>query len=1075
MAIGPGPWHLSCQDRLACKNDQEIEFWIPNADVNGACSKRRADVRLSDACILEAQHSWMSYNEVTERNEDYDKVGQRVIWLIDCTEYPASLHPVEIDGAWVLVFQRRWHVDAMRACDSVYADFGDLVFRIPMDCVRKYSVRVTEAWTWQTFPEHVREAPALRAVPVPAQSVLTVAQDPHGSGKTYHSTRMMVRTEEAPYRRYGQYLNFIVVTKPHSAKEVIYAEFRKQLEESSCRVQYAREEGKKYVTRFSRADGSEALCIFATVDAFLYNAGRNSSACMDRFVGLAKSIHEHGPQRMRANGVMRLAGERPRFNCRTLVVVDEASMLSEEYGHAISTIMLFCNADAHLAGDVQQSTASKRNLLHRVLTEHAAGVNTFFPGSEIVVRLGETVRRFNQHLVDFRNAVMASFHRIPGRPIRLPVASTAVEHAHGEYSVHLLELLSRSDGEESEPMKSNIRLIMDRVKGDVWQHGLLPADVLVVSPFVNNTLMLDALQSTLHTFWVDTLADAAYVQVVADRPEYAALVAHLGALCDRQLAWHSVLHRSEDGRPIDTRESRFATRIVSIHASQGDGRRAVYLVGLSEWRLKRFSCGELDIVYESLLNVAISRMKEIIRVFLEPVYDDIWQRFQAFMDVDVRARARPRLQGKSEFRLERADMLSAPDALSTEVERRIQDARCIAACTEVIPQLVDYRHPVVRMAVMNTVIWMNVAVHESLAKRWRAQAHTILRKVATLPVTCMQYTEYYAELTREERTCIPILVYTKDTACLFEQTRARIQDMLHVVQRHVRLWVGKGVATNVRTQFSPAHMVALHYAVEVVKLGRHATVKMDSLYDVARRYGQAVDGATSDETTAHHDHVDRVQHLLQQTQSHLGRDREWKIYRTVRLGQRSGAALHAFDLRAHVDHLVVTPTTATVLVLLPAIDEADIGRVSALATLYALVCMHPKHEAAHSTGTSTFQLLADRQIRVCLLALQEPAPIFVDLTDTIRENLQGITRWMREYVDSETRVDFPLAVQFADYFADFADARVGAQHIAALQHSRVPHYMAEAFCEANDIEELHALMQTNLASELRHFAASILG
>lgn len=42
-----------------------------------------------------------------------------------------------------------------------------------------------------------------------------------------------------------------------------------------------------------------------------------------------------------------------------------------------------------------------------------------------------------------------------------------------------------------------------------------------------------------------------------------------------------------------------------------------------EKKLTRFSDGRINLKYESLLNVAVSRMKEVVRVFLEPTYDDI--------------------------------------------------------------------------------------------------------------------------------------------------------------------------------------------------------------------------------------------------------------------------------------------------------------------------------------------------------------------------------------------------------------------------------------------------------------------
>ena len=78
-----------------------------------------------------------------------------------------------------------------------------------------------------------------------------------------------------------------------------------------------------------------------------------------------------------------------------------------------------------------------------------------------------------------------------------------------------------------------------------------------------------------------------------------------------------------------------ATHITSIHASQGTGRDCVILLGMTEGGLKRFS-GETDnLMYNSLINVALSRQKRFLCVGLENNGDDIWRRFKS-VNVDIR-------------------------------------------------------------------------------------------------------------------------------------------------------------------------------------------------------------------------------------------------------------------------------------------------------------------------------------------------------------------------------------------------------------------------------------------------------
>lgn len=73
---------------------------------------------------------------------------------------------------------------------------------------------------------------------------------------------------------------------------------------------------------------------------------------------------------------------------------------------------------------------------------------------------------------------------------------------------------------------------------------------------------------------------------------------------------YAIFHKSEEGTSINLDESNDATRIVSIYTSKGDGRPIVFIIGLSEQALIRFSGEANNLVYDSLIHVAITRMKK---------------------------------------------------------------------------------------------------------------------------------------------------------------------------------------------------------------------------------------------------------------------------------------------------------------------------------------------------------------------------------------------------------------------------------------------------------------------------------
>ncbi len=49
------------------------------------------------------------------------------------------------------------------------------------------------------------------------------------------------------------------------------------------------------------------------------------------------------------------------------------------------------------------------------------------------------------------------------------------------------------------------------------------------------------------------------------------------------------LHKNDEGKSINLKESENATRIMSIHASKGTGCEVVFLLGINEQTLRVFS------------------------------------------------------------------------------------------------------------------------------------------------------------------------------------------------------------------------------------------------------------------------------------------------------------------------------------------------------------------------------------------------------------------------------------------------------------------------------------------------------
>ena len=82
--------------------------------------------------------------------------------------------------------------------------------------------------------------------------------------------------------------------------------------------------------------------------------------------------------------------------------------------------------------------------------------------------------------------------------------------------------------------------------------------------------------------------------------------------------------------------------MVSIHTSKGDGRNVVFVIGIDENSLKRFSNESNNLVYDSLIHVSLTRMKKKLYVRFVNNGDDISKKFSKFIcDKDIDSDIRP--------------------------------------------------------------------------------------------------------------------------------------------------------------------------------------------------------------------------------------------------------------------------------------------------------------------------------------------------------------------------------------------------------------------------------------------------
>ncbi len=1112
----PGPWHRAWQNKHQAAGD-EVERPFKNDFV-----RRSADVYVaSQNAVLEYQHSPITNEEVQGRNADYATFSEvtAVAWIIDCTG--SNYVRVGADK-WLLTFEKHWQVHAMRRCEMLFADFGQQIFRVPCGSIRHRMVLVcgaTNAVDWVDAVHHGR-LKLEKDVPRPLlQSSVTLATNAAGSGKTYSVVRMIV----APDGGESKHSMYIVVTKWHSAKEVAFSEFMRQM--AQTRVQFEKEPstGRKHVVTFTRPSGQRILVIFGTVDSLFWNLCENRICGADYYMSLVKTLETYGPTKVHGPyGAFSYAGERPCLNGRTLIVTDEATLLPEAYADGFAALMDTGSVDVYLAGDPQQSTLVENNMLTRVLREYrAADVPGLplptFPTSEMTLLQGNVVRRFDERGVHFRNTIMRDFHENPTHNLDIPqpIAATDVRHAPFDFSFHKIPATrcSRSDrdgsggggssgssggggrsrgsgggssrgrgsggsgggddddGDDDDDDKYEdgaddddaVDVVMGQLERDVLFYRLLPTDVLVVTLFVTKNPLMDALQTAMHNWWSERLLNegsATYqayrtmvmtthpgeaADAVAARVKtYEAIQASAGSSVEhgQTLPWLAVLHRSEENKPIDTSESTHGVRMVSVHASQGDARRAVFLVGLSERGLKRFTGQQINLKYESMVNVAVTRARQVCRVFLEDKHDDIWRRCAPLLPDDVNGGApNPRISLTLDLMQVAAQREMPPDVFLA-AKAAVEQARATAAekkgraatstdLTAAATPAVDYAHHLVRYAVVKTVFYVRLGVQQAAAppyEKWE-QMRTLLNKIAKAPIRSVEQTAYFRVLRDSSSRDIPLLSYD-DGSHRFGEVHAHCRAALEEVKENARQWVGNQSSAFLQTM-TPLQALMLQFAVERFQLAPYnrAIVKADHLCDVARADldddDDDDDGLGSNKLTRHYGHVRHASSVFDELTGYFSESLPWSclVYRMIYVGKPNGMDTRFVRLRFAFDFLFVSATTATPVIFCKSINDVTMASVCAQGLLATLACMQPADvKTKQFKGKTVAERVRNKRIVVCVVPMEAsdgaPSPLFVDFQSvwTDAELRKSVALWLRECVEDEMKKHVEELLAVAAYY-----------------------------------------------------------
>lgn len=573
-------WHAEWQSHFKYT---EVPFPLRE----GQIKSRRADIVIGDfvidiqytekpGTVVEIQHSPITLDEVNHRNHDYGLHHKTVLWVIDGTGVHLQNNIVTFDKDF-------WKFDSFLGTPYVYLDIQGVIYSFCPAEVKSCCVHVSDGIHKQVFIQSLTDGVNVFHQPR-IQNKLYIKQQGAGNGKTWGIIQMLSRSD------FSHYTRFIYVTKQHSARTIIHEEFLSQQASLGITHVIPKESSKKYIIQYTNAIGLECSIVISTIDSFMYALGDKQSKSRDLFEGIVRSIYETRimDTTTEKNGRISYANQ-PQLNAHTLYIVDETQDLHETYADALCAIMNHTNMDVYVVGDKLQSIHFEENAFTKLMTKEYAIQETPI----------NCCRRFiHPTLVEFVNEM------IPFEKFQLLPITPWTEYTGKEYTpIELFPIIKYDNAFKKTNIEECVTSFMWRFEKEVVEHDRCPEDFLIITPWVKSSSSVELINHVdikIQEFWVNQLQNK----------EFTAKLSPYWKNHDVNVFTnYSVLHRTEEGSCINLDDSKHATRIVSIHASKGDGRKVVFLIDPSLFKLSAFSMKD-SLKFYSTLHVALTRMKE---------------------------------------------------------------------------------------------------------------------------------------------------------------------------------------------------------------------------------------------------------------------------------------------------------------------------------------------------------------------------------------------------------------------------------------------------------------------------------
>lgn len=673
----------------------------------------------------------------------------------------------------------------------------------------------------------------------PNEGIIYFNQRGAGCGKTYESIQLM-QTDE----RFKNKETFIYLTKMHSAKEVIFNELKEQEEKGLLdRLELMENDdgySKQYKIIFHNKETNKDISIIiGTIDSFNYAIVDKNKIINDTnyFRGTVKSIKQGN---ITENGKIKYAKKTYVLNSEILIIIDEAQDLGQEYIEAFSTIITKTQIDVYVIGDKLQSIWGEHNIL------------SFADKNDLPTPIHRSngknnVMRFhNIRFINFVNTII-DFNKYELPQIEGICNNKQCKYKHENditpYNIFEVPIIYTNEYDYTK-IDILVEKIINYMKYEIDTYNYLPHNFMFIFPILSRNVFATMLESRIQEFWIKKFNEQEYQENVLLKNNF-----WKNKLNDNKFYKYIYLHKSDEGSSINLKESENATRILSIHSSKGNGCEVVFVFGISEKSLCLFSKKESNLVYDSLLHVAITRQKKSLYMGIEKNNDDIYRRFNKLGCIKEDINIEPDLYFTSynkyinivDYSKNNNDIFNIINEKIIEPNNYIN----LLPNNENNKSIIDWGHHAIRYSVMFYNIISNIIDNEFIENNNnKSQIITILKKISTKQIIPYYYGNYNKELRKISdnnkkyanhlNTQIPILRFDTNDNTNYYKYSINLMNIISNIQNKII----KELEIQKMPKLCPLESLILLFIQEQHAKGSYSDISIMDIYSIMYCYDQ---------------------------------------------------------------------------------------------------------------------------------------------------------------------------------------------------------------------------------------------